>query len=141
MAYRLDWSPEYLGWITIYRRNLPSMVRVSALPRLRCHIMTSSCLGFAERNRCTVTMASDCSVPFQPVRPDLTESLIATTVQMATGSTAATVTCTRLAPPTAGSSIAAAHQVALSGTTNITCVLASRAPARGSTDTTLWIPS
>ena len=79
------------------------MVRVSALPRLRCHIMTSSCLGFAERNRCTVTMASDCSVPFQPVRPDLTESLIATTVQMATGSTAATVTCTRLAPPTAGS--------------------------------------
>ena len=78
-----------------------------------------------------------CSVPFQAVRPDLAESSIATTVEMVIGSIAATVTCTRLAPPKAGSSIVAAYLVALYGTTNITSVLASRAPAGWSTDLVL----
>ena len=64
------------------------------------------------------------------------ESSTATTVQMVIGSTAVTVTCTRLAPPEAGSSIVAAKSVALYGTTKSTSVLASRAPARGNTDTT-----
>ncbi len=81
------------------------------------------------------------SIPFQAVRPDVTESSIATTVLMVIGSTAVTVTCTRLAPPKAGSSIAAAKSVALYGTTNITSVLANHAPARGSTDSTDWKPS
>ena len=82
-----------------------------------------------------------CSVPFQVVRPDVTESSIATTVQMVIGSTAVTVTCTHLVPPKAGSSIVAAKSVALYGTTNITSVLANHAHARGSTDSTIWKPS
>ncbi len=82
-----------------------------------------------------------CSVPFQIVRPDDTESSIATTVQMVIGSTAATVTCSRLAPPMAGSALVAAKSVAVYGTTKSTSVLANHAPARGGTDSTNWKPS